>query len=63
MTQQHDRRDFLKSAALGGLGAAALAGWPGRAHAAGTVNWLARGSVPKAVGTPRLTGPAVAGQM
>ena len=42
MTRYSDRRDFLKHAAAG-AGAAALAAFPGRASAAGTVNWLAWG--------------------
>ena len=45
MAFHSDRRDFLRQAALAGtgLGAAALGAWPGRAAAAGTVNWLAWG--------------------
>ena len=43
MSMHSDRRAFLKQAAMAGAGAAALGGWPGRASAAGTVNWLAWG--------------------
>ena len=43
MTMHSDRRAFLKQAVLTSAGAAALGGWPGRAAAAGTVNWLAWG--------------------
>jgi spermidine/putrescine-binding protein len=43
MTGYSDRREFLKHAALAGAGAAALGAWPGRAVAAGNVNWLAWG--------------------